>query len=249
MLSAEREHPAVLTLDRMSLAREHAVVVDGISGAFAPGTMTAVIGPNGAGKSTLLAALAGELQPVSGRLLRANDVRVAYLPQTCTLDRSFPLRVLDVVLLGLWPAMGAWRRLSRAHRDKAAEALAEVGLTDMADRPLHALSNGQFQRLLFARLLVQDASLILLDEPFAAMDERTTQDLLDLLGRWHAQGRTIVTVVHDLAQVQAYFPHTLLMARHLVAWGPTGEVLTPVHLSHAGYLSPAMLEAREALPA
>lgn len=249
MPSADREHGAVLTLSQVRLTREHSVVVHDVSGQFMEGSMTAVIGPNGAGKTTLLAALAGELQPVSGRLLRVNGARVAYLPQTCTLDRSFPLRVLDVVLLGLWPVMGAWRRLGRTQRSKAMEALEEVGLADMADRPLHALSNGQFQRLLFARLLVQDASLILLDEPFAAMDERTTQDLLELLGRWHAQGRTIITVLHDLAQVQAHFPDTLLMSRHLVAWGPTQTVLTPAYLSQAGYLSPSMLEAREATPA
>lgn len=219
--------PAVLRLEALCLQRGSRTVLSDLSGGFPSGSLTAVVGPNGAGKSTLLAALAGEIRPASGAIHLSPGLRMGYLPQLSTLDRHFPLQVHEVVALGLWPRLGPWRRQSRAQRGQVQAALDEVGLAELAHQPLSTLSTGQFQRMLFARLILQDAQLLLLDEPFAAMDEPSTRDLLSLLRRWSAQGRTVVTVLHDLAQVREHFSHALLLGTGRATWGPAAEVLPP----------------------
>ena len=194
-----------------------------------------MVGPNGAGKSALLKALAGALAPALGTVdragLRPRDL--GYLPQAAEIDRSFPLTVADAVLLGAWRRLGAFRGVDGATGEQARAALADVGLQGFERRLVGALSAGQFQRVLFARLLLQDAGVILLDEPFTAVDARTTADLLGLIGRWHGEGRTVVTVLHGLDQVRAHFPQTLLLAREPVAWGRTEAALTPANLLRA----------------
>ncbi|WP_149536879.1 metal ABC transporter ATP-binding protein [Siccirubricoccus phaeus] len=196
-----------------------------LSGRFTPGSLTAVVGPNGAGKSTLLRALAGLHRPDAGRIEGAAG-QVALLPQASALDRHFPIACLDVVMFGLWAGTGSFRAIGAAGRRKARAALAATGLAGFETRPVGSLSAGQFQRLLFARLLLQDAPVILLDEPFNALDARTAADLLAMLHRWHGEGRTIIAVLHDLELVRRDFPETLLLARDCLGWGPTTEVLT-----------------------
>lgn len=217
--------PPAIEIENLTLAYEGRPAVHHLSGRFAPGSLTAVVGPNGAGKSTLLRALAG-LHPPAGGRISGTAGQVALLPQASALDRSFPIAALDVVLFGHWPKAGAFRRLDRRARAEAEAALAAVGLAGFEDRPVASLSAGQFQRLLFARLLVQDAPILLLDEPFTALDERTAADMLGLLHRWHGEGRTVVAVLHDLDLVRRDFPETLLLAREAIAWGPTAQVLT-----------------------
>jgi zinc/manganese transport system ATP-binding protein len=129
-------------------------------------------------------------------------------------------------MLGLWRQSGAFRGVTAAGRAQAERALEAVGLKGFARRPVGSLSAGQFQRVLFARLLVQDAPVILLDEPFNALDARTAAELLDLVKRWHGEGRTVVAVLHDMDLVRRDFPETLLLARDPIAWGPTEQVLT-----------------------
>ncbi len=221
-----------VTLSGVTLTYDRRPAVRDVHGRFAPGSLTAVVGPNGAGKSTLIKAIAGVLAAASGRIDRGGLAphHLGYLPQVAEIDRSFPLSVGDTVLLGAWRRTGALRGVDPATARQAWNALASVGLAGMERRPVGALSAGQFQRVLFARLLLQDAPVILLDEPFNAIDSRTTQDLLDLLRRWHGQGRTVIAVLHDLDQVRAVFPDTLLIAREAIAWGPTDEVLTPANL-------------------
>ena len=205
-----------------------------VSGEIATGSLTAVVGPNGAGKSTLCKSLLG-LHPASGGSLKvaAKKERIAYLPQQAQVDRGFPISVRDCALLGTWPATGALGGVGAARQARVDQALEKVGLAELARRPVGALSVGQFQRLLFARVLVQDAELILLDEPFNAVDSRTTRALLGLVQQWHTEGRTVVAVLHDAAQVAAHFPQTLLLSRSVVAWGVTADVLTPQHLARA----------------
>jgi zinc/manganese transport system ATP-binding protein len=205
-----------------------------LMGSFAAGSLTAVAGPNGAGKSTLLKALAGIVRVRRGAVVGVGQRRrLAYLPQQATLDRSFPITVAEFAALGGWRHFGAFRSPPREIAERTAEAIAAVGLDGLAGRRIGELSVGQFQRALFARLLVQDATVLLLDEPFAAIDERTADDLLQVLRRWHADGRTIIAVLHDLAQVRTHFPLTLLLARRAIAWGETGAVLTPENLAQA----------------
>ncbi|MBW8268053.1 metal ABC transporter ATP-binding protein [Caldovatus aquaticus] len=219
-----------------------------LSGRFAPGSLTALVGPNGAGKTTLLRAIAGLHRPEEGRIERPAGARVALLPQQAALDRQFPIACLDVVMLGLWSAVGPFRRVPRALRDRAAEALAAVGLAGFAARPVGSLSAGQFQRVLFARLLVEDAPVILLDEPFNAVDARTAADLLRVVKRWHGEGRTVVAVLHDLDLVRREFPETLLLAREPIAWGPTAEALSAANRLRARRMAEAWAAEAEACP-
>lgn len=205
----------------------HRAVKD-IEGEIQAGSLTAIVGPNGAGKSTLLKGIAGTLMPLEGfvklRKIRRQDI--AFLPQQSDMDRSFPISVFDLVAMGLWQKVGPFGGLTAQDRSRINAALGAVGLTGFESRPIGSLSGGQMQRILFARLLLQDASVILLDEPFTAIDERTLTDLLSLIQRWHGEGRTILAVLHDYDTVRAHFPRTLMLARELVAHGPTGEVLT-----------------------
>lgn len=199
------------------------------------GALVAICGPNGAGKSTLLKAIAGAIAPLSGTIAlpHAHPREIAYLPQSADIDRSFPIDVFDVVAMGLLHTCGLFGGVSRKDRDKIAAAISAVGLDGFERRPISTLSGGQLQRMLFSRLLVQDASIILLDEPFTAIDTKTTADLLDLVARWHGESRTILVVSHDLDLVRAHFLQTILLAREQIARGKTEAVLTPENLSRA----------------
>ena len=206
-----------------------------VTGDVAQGELLALVGPNGAGKSTLLKGIMGELKPLGGSidLYGLSHRDIAYLPQQVDVDRSFPISVFDCVAMGLWRKIGVWRGLDAAGKDAAAAALDALGILDLANRPIGALSGGQFQRVLFARLLLQDSRLILLDEPFRAVDAKTVADLIRLIERWHEQRRTVIAALHDIAQVRAHFPKTLLLAREAVAFGDTRKVLTPKNLAKA----------------
>jgi zinc/manganese transport system ATP-binding protein len=180
-------------------------------------------------------ALAGRLPVNSGHIEIAPALagRLAYLPQQSQIDRSFPIGVLDLVALGHWPRRGAFGAIDAPLRERAREALASVGLTGFEQRRIGELSVGQFQRVLFARVLLQDAQLILLDEPFNAIDARTSADLLAVVRRWHGESRTVVAVLHDMELVREHFPQALLLAREPVAWGPTAQVLRAENLFRA----------------
>lgn len=218
--------PAI-RLDDLTLGYDRHPAVHHLSGEIAAGSLTAIVGPNGAGKSTLLKAIAGALAPLDGRLTLARGKRLAYLPQSAELDRSFPIHVYDLVAMGLWGKAGIFGRIGVGVRTRIEDAIAAVGLSGFERRPIGNLSGGQMQRALFARLLLQDADIILLDEPFTAIDARTTADLLALVQRWHGEARTVVAVLHDIETVKRAFPETLLLAREAVAWGATNDVLTP----------------------
>jgi zinc/manganese transport system ATP-binding protein len=236
---------SAVTLRDLALGYDGAPVVEGLSGRIEQGALLAVVGPNGAGKSSLMKAIMGQLAPRAGSVALGLPRRdVAFLPQAAEIDLGFPLDVYDFVAMGLWRRIGFWRGVDAAGRAAVAAALADVGLEGFEARPIRALSGGQRQRMLFARLALQEARLILLDEPFAAVDERTVGDLLALIEGWRAQGRAVVAVLHDLALVRARFPDTLLLARRAIAWGPTDVVLTPRNLARAA----GMVEAAHAPP-
>ena len=228
---------SAVTLHDVTVTHGRRPAVHHVSGQFAAGSLTAIIGPNGAGKTTLLRAIAGLHAPTSGRIDRAG--RVGLLPQNTSLDRSFPLTCLDVAALGQSAQAGPFRAIDVA---PARAALAAVGLHGFERRPIGALSAGQFQRVLFARLMVQDAPILLLDEPFNAVDARTEADLMAIIAGWHADGRTIITVLHDLDLVRSHVPQALLLARHALAWGPAAEALSPARLHQARLSAEAWIE-------
>lgn len=230
---------AAVTFKNVSITYDRHVAVSGMTGCFSPGSVTAIAGPNGAGKSTLLKALMDDLPVASGKIdrggLRRQDF--GYLPQTAEIDRHFPLTVAETVMLGAWKETGGFRGLSRRTAEKGLAALQAVGLDGFGHRHIGALSSGQFQRVLFARLLLQDPTFIILDEPFAAIDASTTRDLLAIIDRWKAENRTLVAVLHDVDQVRSYFPQTLLMAREPIGWGETETVMSPANLQRARTMS------------
>jgi len=225
----------LIRLNNLTVTYERHPAVHHLSGGFAAGSLTAIAGPNGAGKSTLLKAIVGELRLAEGSIDRGALTRndFGYLPQAADIVRRFPISVADTVMLGAWKNAGAFGRFSLEDAERAREALGIVGLSGFERRHIGSLSAGQFQRVLFARLLLQDARVILLDEPFTAIDQRTTRDLLDLVLRWNREGRTVIAVLHDFEQVRSYFPETLLIARELVGWGKTQEIMSPANLIKA----------------
>jgi len=220
-----------IRLADLTLGYDGHPAVHHVSGTFRQGSLTAVVGPNGSGKSTLMKGITGALQPLGGRIEQHGAI--AYLPQGAEIDRSFPATVSELTSLGLWPQRGVFGGLGTADRRRIGAALDAVGLDGFAARPIDTLSGGQFQRALFARLLLQDAPVVLLDEPFAAVDEKTVNDLVGLIAQWHAEGRTVIAVLHDLALVRRHFPEALLLAREAIGWGNTAATLRPENLQRA----------------
>lgn len=235
-MSAPATDPRPIRLHGLTLGYDRHPAVHHLEGTIHPGDLLALAGPNGAGKSTLLKGLTGEIPVLDGRIEAGGEI--AYLPQADAIDRSFPLTVMDLAAMGLWRRLGPWRGLRRAE-PAVREALAAVGLSGFESRPIGTLSGGQFRRALFARLILQDCRTILLDEPFTAIDARTTEDLLRLVRGWHGEGRTVVAALHDFGQIRTHFPKTILLAREPVAWGPTSQVLTADNLARARSLSEA----------
>jgi zinc/manganese transport system ATP-binding protein len=242
---------AQLQFRDVTLGYDRHPAVHHLDGEVASGALLAIVGPNGAGKSTLFRGIAGILKPLAGSIVTGDlDIRdIAYLPQTVDIDRSFPISVYDFVGTGLWRSTGFFGGLGKAARDKIAQALAAVGLNGFENRPIGTLSGGQMQRLLFARVLLQDARLIVLDEPFNAIDAKTSADLLALVRHWHAEKRTVLAALHDMDLVRANFPETLLLARGPVAWGDTAQVLTSENLLEARRMCEAFDEGAAACAA
>ncbi len=226
---------AAITLEDVTLGYDRHPAVHHLDGVIEQGDLLAICGPNGAGKSTLLKGIAGVLPLLGGAIARAGkDPRaLAYLPQSAEIDRTFPIDVFDMVSMGFWRKTGLFGGVDRAARGKIFDAIGAVGLDGMEDRPIGALSGGQAQRMLFARIIVQDAPIILLDEPLTALDTRTADDLVHIVREWRAQGRTVVAVLHDFDLVRRVFPKSLLLAREKVAWGETADALTDANLARA----------------
>ena len=210
---------ALISLHNVELRHGGKIVLANLSGQFTSGSQTALIGANGSGKTTMLRAIAG-LHPVASGRIDRNGLRpadIALLAQATHLDRSFPITCRDVVALAA-AHLGPFRSIGKQRLAATAAALDRVGLSDMHDRPIQALSAGQFQRVLFARTIVQDAGLILLDEPFTAVDAATTQLLLAVIQDWHTQGRTVIAVLHDIDLLRRHFPHIVSLNGQSARW-------------------------------
>jgi manganese/zinc/iron transport system ATP- binding protein len=201
--------------------------------AVPPGKLVGIIGPNGAGKSTLIKAIMG-LLPLSsgwvqvfGRPVEQMREAVAYVPQRESVDWTFPVTVMDVVLMGRYGAVPWWRRIGRRDREVARQCLEKVGMVAFAGRQISNLSGGQQQRVFLARALAQDSQIYLMDEPFAGVDAATESAIIKLLQDLRASGRTVLVVHHDLETAKKYFDMLMLLNMRLVAFGPTEAVFTP----------------------
>jgi manganese/zinc/iron transport system ATP- binding protein len=215
----------------------NATALDNVSLCLAPASLTAIIGPNGAGKSTLLKAITG-LVPLAlgnvaiyGKPFSKIRQRVAYVPQRAAVDWDFPASALDVAAMGLYGRIGWFRPVLKGHKHEALHALDQVGMADLAQRPIGALSGGQQQRVFFARALLQDADILLLDEPLAGVDARTEEVLFGLMASLRDGGRTIAVVHHDLDTVKTHFDHVALINRTLIAAGDVGTTFTPANIA------------------
>jgi zinc/manganese transport system ATP-binding protein len=226
---------AQIRFNNVTLGYDRHPAVHHLDGEVGEGSLLAVVGPNGAGKSTLFKGVVGALKPLAGGIERNGIAphEIAYLPQAAEIDRSFPITVYDLVAMGLWRRAGSFGGIRNSDRDRIEAAIGSVGLTGFEQRTIGTLSGGQMQRMLFARLLLQDARVVVLDEPFTAIDAKTSSDLLALVKKWHGEGRTVLAALHDIDLVKANFPETLLLAREKVAWGATAEVLTADNLLKA----------------
>ncbi len=207
----------------VSYAKHRAL--DDVSLSINEGDFIALMGPNGGGKSTLLKTLCGLVPKTSGNVTHSLSPRdMAYLPQHKTLDHHFPIRVRDVVCMGLFLEMTFFKRLTCEQEENVFNAIERVGLKGFENTLIHHLSGGQFQRMLFARLMMQKAKLLLLDEPFAAIDRETTHMLLALLQEWNESAVTLLVVLHDLRLATHYFPKTLILSRKVKGFGLTKDV-------------------------
>jgi len=221
-----------------------------------PGVMCAIVGPNGAGKSTLIKAALGLVRPVAGhvrffgRPVTRMRGRIGYVPQRHSVDWDFPASARDVVEMGLYRSLGWFRRPGAAARARALAALAEVGMQDYADRQIAQLSGGQQQRVFIARALVQDAPILILDEPMAGVDAATEEVIVALLKRLRDAGRTVIVVHHDLTTVRSYFDWLVMLNVRIVAQGPVARVYTPENLRATYGRQLAMIAAApdDALP-
>jgi zinc/manganese transport system ATP-binding protein len=232
----------------LTLGYDRHPAVHHLDGAVETGALVAVVGPNGAGKSTLFKGIVGTLKPLAGSIERNgfNVRQIAYLPQAAEIDRSFPITVYDLVAMGLWRSIGSFGSIGQKEHAAIHAAFSAVGLNGFEQRPIGTLSGGQMQRMLFARLLLQDARVIVLDEPFSAIDTKTCADLMRLIQGWHQERRTVIAATHDLDLVREHFPHTLLLAREPVAWGATHATLTPDNLIKARQMCEAFDDSAEA---
>lgn len=223
----QNDQTAILTVENLHVHMAQRCILHGIDLRIEPGAMTAIMGRNGTGKTSLLKTIMGLLPKSAGRVTVARTerrFRIGYMPQISEFDREFPMTVYNLVKMGaLRQPFQLW--VGREKRAQVLNALEQVGLSDYRHYYIQDLSVGQLKRALFARLIVQDAGLMLLDEPFAGMDEESVENLMQLLLRWKKQGKTTMVVLHDTQLAQRYFDHTLLLDQNGHVYGPTAKIL------------------------
>ncbi len=226
---------------KLSLGYRARTVVRGLDFELGRGDVLAVVGHNGSGKSTFVKTLLGVLPEVGGGLAwpMGQPAEIAYLGQLTEFDRRFPIRVRDLATMGVWHGLGFLGAIDGVRQRRVEDALVRTGTAEIAEMPLHELSSGQLQRALFARTMVQDAPLILLDEPFTAVDQTTEAQLLTLIDEWAAEGRAVILVLHDLSAVLQHCSKALLLGMGRARFGNPREVLTPSNLVAQGYFSPS----------
>ncbi len=224
-MQQKEQNPWAMEVEDLTVAYDIEPVLWDVDLGIPTGTLTAVIGPNGAGKSTLLKAVLKLVRCVAGKV-RIHAERVAYVPQSGSVDWDFPATVRDVVLMGRYGHLGWFRRPRAEDRRIAMDTLSQVGMSDFAARQISRLSGGQQQRVFLARALAQEADLYLMDEPFRGVDAQTERLIVELLKRLKDEGKTVVVVHHDLQTVRSYFDRAVLLNLRLIADGPTNEVFT-----------------------
>ncbi|SUP52653.1 Probable siderophore transport system ATP-binding protein YusV [Weissella viridescens] len=214
-------------------------VFEDLSVKFEPGKITGIIGPNGAGKSTLIKSILGLIKKQAGDVkLDGQEVskvrqKTAYVEQRANLDMSFPINVFDVVLTGTYGRLGLFKSPGAKEKAAASDALEQLKLSEFKKRQIGELSGGQLQRVFVARAVVQEAEVVILDEPFVGIDMKSEADIMRILKLWRDQGKTIIVIHHDLNKVTEYFDDLVIMNHGIVAAGPVADVYTRENIGHA----------------
>jgi manganese/zinc/iron transport system ATP- binding protein len=222
----------LVTFQGVRLGYGRRTILSGLDFSIPEGDFLGLVGPNGAGKTTVLRGILGSLRPLEGTITRAPGLRFGYVPQRDQVDYSFPLKVLDVVLMGRYDRIGLGRRPGADDRRRAIAALAHVGIADLADRQLADLSGGQKQRTLIARALVGEPNLLILDEPTNGMDLVSTTQILGLVRELHeTDGLTVIMVSHALNEVANYVERIALVPGGSFRLGTVDEIMSESVLS------------------
>lgn len=229
----------MLTIKNLTVAYADTPVFTDVAVNFPAGKITGIIGPNGAGKSTLIKAILGLIKVASGTVayngqpVQAMRKQIAYVEQRKDLDLTFPIDVLAVVMTGTYAKLGVFRNPGATQRQASLAALTQVGLSEFAHRQIGQLSGGQLQRVFVARAMVQEADIVILDEPFVGIDLPSEAAIMAILQAWRAAGKTIIVVHHDLNKVTTYFDELVIMNHGIIAAGPVAEVYTARNLTAA----------------
>ena len=228
----------MIRIENLSVSYKETLALKDISLVLQGPTITGILGPNGAGKSTLLKSMLGIIPHEGHAFIDDKEMKkalkkVAYVEQKIHIDYNFPIKVKECVSLGLYPSIPLFHTLKAKHWKKVADALEIVGLSDYAERQISQLSGGQFQRVLIARCLVQEADYIFLDEPFAGIDSISEEIIMNTLRDLKKAGKTVLIVHHDLGKVPHYFDQVLLLNKELIAFGPTKETFNQANLKQA----------------
>ena len=229
-----------LRFEDVTVSYNRIPAVHHLTAEFSCGSVVALLGPNGAGKTTLLKAEAGLMPLETGRIEFSGHAaggrsgrEIAYVPQREAVDWDFPVTVRGLVEMGLYPALGMWRRFTQKDCAVVDEAMRVCDIGDLAERQISALSGGQQQRVFLARAWAQQADIYLLDEPFTGLDRNAVEAFLVALGRLRAAGKLVIASHHDLKSVEELFDHVLILNGELVAAGKTAEVFTKENLDRA----------------
>ena len=234
----------MLTLRSATIGYGRHPLATGIEMDVRAGAVTAILGVNGTGKSTLVKCLLGTQRLLKGRIewTPARPEIIAYLSQLTDFDRRFPMDVQTLVSTGAWGGLEGKPARASPAQEKVRAALERVEMAECGHMPIHALSGGQLQRARFARAIIQDAPLIILDEPFAAVDQQREAKLLDLIQHWAAQeGRAVVLVLHNLTAALQICDTALLLGQGGGFW-PCQEILTGERLVERGYFTRAQVD-------
>jgi manganese/iron transport system ATP-binding protein len=224
--------PPILEVQNLTVSYNGSHALEGVSFGVHAGEQVAVVGPNGAGKSTLFKAMVGLIHPRAGSV-KTNGAELGYVTQRSAVDWSFPVTVHDAVMMGRIGKMG-WLRWQRPRdRDIVQRSLAQVGMAGYASRQIGELSGGQQQRVFIARALAQEATILLMDEPFSGVDAPAQESILEILDRLRDQGVTMLVSTHDLNLAVERFDRLALLNQRLVAYGPPRDVVTPQNLAAA----------------
>jgi len=230
-----RQGAGVLDVKDLCVKYGAVTALENITFSLNNGERVAVVGPNGAGKSTLFRAITGILPASRGSIsvFGAQPEKhfcIAYVVQRSQVDWTFPVSVYDVVMMGRAGEIGPLRRTRKADRERVNECLDKVGLADLRHRQISELSGGQQQRMFIARALAQEAKLMLMDEPFAGLDIKSQNSLLEIFDQLRAENVTVMVALHDLKLAAEKFDRVLLLNRTLSGFGTPKEIFDASHI-------------------